>query len=87
MVVLLGSQVWNAWTASLTDNQRAEQVVAASRQIFTALINQRTDRSTTQRLWGGRGIPDRAKMKIYLKGLRDGEMPALAASNELLALR
>jgi methyl-accepting chemotaxis protein len=83
VVVLLGSQVWNAWSV-LTENQRAEQVVAASSRIFTALINQRTDRSSTQRFWEAEGPPS-AQNKVYLKELRDGEMPALAASSELLA--
>jgi methyl-accepting chemotaxis protein len=83
VVALLGSQVWNAWSV-LTDNQRAEQVVAASRQIFTALINQRTDRSSTQRFWEAEAPPN-AQNKAYLKALRDGEMPALAASSESLA--
>jgi methyl-accepting chemotaxis protein len=83
VILLLGSQVWTAWSV-LTENQRAEQVVAASRQLFTALINQRTDRSTTQRLWEAEAPPT-AQNTAYLKGLRDGEMPALAAGSAALA--
>ena len=83
LVVLLSSQVWDAWSV-LAENQRADQVVAASRQIFTALINQRTDRSTTQRLWEAEAPPT-AQNKAYLKDLRDREMPALAAGSALLA--
>jgi methyl-accepting chemotaxis protein len=82
-IVLLGSQVWNAWSV-LAENERAAQVVAASRDIFTALINQRTDRSTTQRLWSADGPPT-TQNRTYLKTLRDGEMQALASGIERLA--
>ncbi|HEX4368321.1 MAG TPA: HAMP domain-containing methyl-accepting chemotaxis protein [Rhodopila sp.] len=83
VIVLLGSQVWNAWSV-LGENQRAEQVVAASRQIFAALIAQRTDRATTQRLWDAEGTMT-GKNRLYLKALRDKEMPALAEGTALLA--
>ncbi|HEY4171752.1 MAG TPA: HAMP domain-containing methyl-accepting chemotaxis protein [Rhodopila sp.] len=83
VIVLLGAQVWNAWSL-LAENQRAEQVVAASRQIFTAMIAQRTDRSTTQRFWEAEGSPNE-KNQAYLKNLRDQEMPALATGTALLA--
>jgi methyl-accepting chemotaxis protein len=82
MVILLSLQVWDAWSV-FADSQRAEQVVAASRQIFTAMINQRTDRSTTQRLWEAEAPPS-PQNKAYLKALRDNEMPALAAGTALL---
>jgi methyl-accepting chemotaxis protein len=82
-IVLLGSQVGNAWSV-FAGQERAAQVVNASRYIFTALINQRTDRSTTQRLWEAEGSPG-AQNRTYLKALRDAEMPALAAGTELLA--
>ena len=82
VILLLGSQVWNAWSV-LGENQRAEQVVAASRQIFTALIAQRTDRATTSRLWEAEGAPTEQN-HAYLKKLRDEEMPALAAGTALL---
>jgi hypothetical protein len=82
VVILLGSQAWDAWSR-LKENQRAEQVVAAYRQIFTALINQRTDRSTTQRLWDAEGPPTEQN-KAYLADLRGHEMPALVAGTALL---
>ncbi|MDR3532951.1 MAG: HAMP domain-containing methyl-accepting chemotaxis protein [Rhodopila sp.] len=82
VVIPLGSQAWNAWSV-LAENQRAEQVVAASRQIFTALVNQRPDRSTTQRLWEAE-TPASAQSMAYLKDLRDHEMPALAVGTALL---
>ncbi len=83
VVILLVAQVWYAWTV-LAENRRAEHVVAASRQIFTALINQRTDRSTTQRFWEAEAPPT-VQNKAYLKALRDAEMPALTESSVLLA--
>ena len=83
VVILLGSQAWDAWFR-YAENKQTEQVVAASRHIFTTLINQRTDRSTTQRLWAADAAPT-AQNKTYLKTLRDNEMPALAAAIDLLA--
>jgi methyl-accepting chemotaxis protein len=81
-VILLGSQAWDAWSV-WSENKRAEQVVAASRQIFTALVYQRTDRSTTQRLWDEEG-PPAEQSSAYLADLRSNEMPALAAGTALL---
>src|SRR6185437_9553246 len=82
VIVLLGLQASDAWSR-YAENKQAEQVVAASRHIFTTLINQRTDRSTTQRLWAADAAPT-AQNKTYLKTLRDNEMPALAAAIDLL---
>ncbi len=82
VVVLLSLQVRDTWSA-FSDSQRAEQVVAASRHIFTALVAQRTDRSTTQRLWEAEGAPV-AQSRAYLKDLREAEMPALSAAIPLL---
>ena len=81
-VTLLSARVWDAWS-SYVENQRAVQVVAASRQIFTALLNQRPDRSTTQRMWEAEE-PGTPKNKAALKELRDAEMPALALGTEML---
>ena len=79
VVVVLGLQTWGAWSV-LQEAQRAQQVVSASQQIFTALVYHRTDRSTTQRLWDAEGSPT-AQNRAYLAKLRAGEMPALAAGN------
>ena len=86
VLILLGMQAWNAG-AAFAKNQRAEQVVAASRQIFIALANQRPDRSATQRLWEA-DTPAPARAKAYLRALQDKEMPALNAGIDMLtALR
>jgi methyl-accepting chemotaxis protein len=81
-VALLSAQTWDAWSV-LKENQRAVRVVAASRQIFTALSYQRADRSATQRMWDTDGLPT-AQDKAYAAEMRDGEMPALAAGTALL---
>jgi methyl-accepting chemotaxis protein len=81
-IVLLGINVLYSWN-NLAENNRAKLVVAASRQIFTALINQRTDRSTTQRIWEADQLIT-TDNRAYLSGLRNAEMPALAASLEQL---
>jgi methyl-accepting chemotaxis protein len=83
LVLLTCSQSWDAWVV-LQASQRSEQVVAASRQMFTALVYHRTDRSTTQRLWEAEGAPN-AQNKAYLAELRSNEMPALASAIPLLA--
>ncbi len=81
-IILLGSQAWDSWSLFRV-NQRAEQAVSASQQIFAALVYQRTDRSTTQRLWDAEGSPTE-QSKAYLADLRGHEMPALAAGIESL---
>ena len=68
VLMLLSSQTWDAWSV-LKDSQRAERVVAASRQIFTALVNQRPDRATVPRLWDAEAAPT-PQMKTYLSGLQ-----------------
>ena len=64
---------WAAWRQS----RHAERVVDASKAIFTALVNMRTDRSTTMLAWeAGQGLSD--QNRASLSRLRDTEMPALA---------
>ncbi len=81
-VILLGLNVRVSWDV-LAENARAERVVAASRQIFTALINIRTDRSSTQRTWEADQVLS-VDNQAYVTTLRQAEMPALAASLDLL---
>jgi methyl-accepting chemotaxis protein len=82
-ISLLGVGVLQSWHI-LSESERAEGVVAASRQIFTALINQRPDRSASQRFWGA-DEPITPASRSYLKGLQGAEMPALTASLALLS--
>jgi len=66
----------------LSRSQRAERVVAASRQMFTAMINMRTDRSTVQRSWDGdAGLT--AVAKTALDKYQGAEFPALTAALSL----
>ncbi|HET6608519.1 MAG TPA: methyl-accepting chemotaxis protein [Rhodopila sp.] len=70
-----------SWQA-LSRSERAERVVAASRQMFTAMINMRTDRSTVQRSWDGdAGLTEAAK--TGLERYQGVEVPALAAAVDL----
>ena len=82
MVILLSLSVTASWRV-FTESNRARQVVAASRQIFTALTNQRTDRISTQRYWQSEDTLSPAN-RAYITPLRDAEMPALAATLDLL---
>jgi methyl-accepting chemotaxis protein len=82
VLILLSSQTWDAWSV-LQDSQRAERVVAVSRQIFTVLVNLRPDRANVPRVWAAAGAPTTAT-KAYLAGLRDREMSGLSAGIALL---
>jgi methyl-accepting chemotaxis protein len=77
-IILISLGVAGSWHV-LAETRRAEQVVAVSGQIFTALVNLRTDRSTTPRTWGLDETIS-AKNRANVTVLRDGEMPALAAT-------
>jgi methyl-accepting chemotaxis protein len=80
-IILMGMSVRASWHV-LAEGRRAERVVATSSQIFNALINLRTDRSTTPRAWEADETLS-AKNKENVTKLRNGEMPALAATLDL----
>ncbi len=82
VIGLLCVNVRASW-GILADSNRAKLVVAASRQIFTALINQRTDRSSVQRMWESDQIIS-ADNRAVVTTLQTAEMPALTASLTLL---
>ena len=71
----LSVSAWNAWVAR-EDAGRILSVVDASGPVFTTLLNQRTDRSTTLRTWNA-AEPITPGNRAYLAALRDAEMPAL----------
>ncbi|HVY16289.1 MAG TPA: HAMP domain-containing methyl-accepting chemotaxis protein [Rhodopila sp.] len=82
LIALICLRLSHSWTV-LARGERAEQVVAASRQIFTALVNMRTDRSTVQRSWQAEaGLTPVAK--AALDGYLRAEVPAMAAAVPLL---
>ncbi len=82
-VGVLASRAWEAWTDRAAA-ARILRVVDASGPAFTTLVNQRTDRSTTQRTWKA-AEPISASNRAYLTKLRDAEMPALRRTIEALA--
>jgi methyl-accepting chemotaxis protein len=82
-VGMLSLRAWDAAT-QLAATDRILQVVEASGPAFTAMINQRTDRSTTTRTWQA-ADPISANNRAYLSQLRDAEMPALRKTLQLLA--
>jgi methyl-accepting chemotaxis protein len=78
LIGLIGLNLAGSWQV-LSRSERAEHVVAASRQIFTALINMRTDRSSVQRSWDGEaGLT--AMTKTALDSYQGAEVPAMAAA-------
>ena len=74
-VAAFGLRAWEAWSAR-AEAERTLRVVEASGPAFVALVNQRTDRSTTVRSWAAEE-PISADNRAYLVSLRDAEMPAL----------
>ena len=82
-LIAIGLTVQNALTAAnaLTRAERILRVVDVSGPVFTTLLNQRTDRSTTVRTWNA-AEPITPANRSYLAKLRDGEMPALRAALE-----
>jgi methyl-accepting chemotaxis protein len=73
---------WNSWDR-LQAASRISKVANASADLFKAMNNIRGDRSTTQRLLNS-DQPIDSKTDSYLRGLRDGEMPAMASALEQL---
>ncbi len=84
-VLAVGMLSLRAWDAAvlLGGTERALRVVEASGPVFTAMINQRTDRSTTARTWAG-AEPINAQNRAFLSKLREAEMPALRQAVLLL---
>jgi methyl-accepting chemotaxis protein len=78
----IGAQAWTAWR-TVDRSARTREIIAASRQIFTALVFQRTDRGVTLTTWNQPG-PASAASLTYLASQRAAEMPAIAAGTRLL---
>jgi methyl-accepting chemotaxis protein len=74
----------NAWDSfgRLQVASRISVVADASANLFKAMHNLRTDRSTTTRLLNSDSMD--ADIEKYLRGLRDAEMPAMANALGLL---
>ena len=76
--VVIGSSVnsWDAWTR-LQLTSRISMVTAISANLFNAMNNVRSDRISTIRLLKADQPMDRA-IEIYIRGLRDAEMPLIS---------
>ena len=78
MTALLCVTAWNSWQRLATTN-RISVVADASSNLFKAMHNLRSDRSTTSRNLNDDGVlqPD---MQKYLRVTRDAELPAMRAA-------
>ena len=82
VVVGFSLNAWNSWNR-LQVESRISVVADASANLFKAMHNLRTDRSTTNRLLNS-DAPMDADIEKYLRNIRDTEMPAMANALGLL---
>ncbi|MDI1265413.1 MAG: HAMP domain-containing methyl-accepting chemotaxis protein, partial [bacterium] len=75
VVVGFSLNAWDAW-GRLQSASRIAVISDASANMFKAMHNLRTDRSTTNRLLNG-DAPMDADIEKYLRNIRDTEMPAM----------
>jgi methyl-accepting chemotaxis protein len=76
VVVGFSLNAWDSW-GRLQQAGRISVITDASANMFKAMHNLRTDRSTTNRLLNG-GAPLDADIEKYLRALRDAEMPGMS---------
>ncbi len=83
MTALLSVSAWNSW-GRLSTTSRISVVADASSNLFKAMHNMRSDRSTTSRSLNDDAVlaPDIQK---YLRAARDAEIPAMRSAAEVLA--
>jgi methyl-accepting chemotaxis protein len=83
MTALLSVSAWNSW-GRLSAASRISVVADASANLFKAMHNMRSDRSTTSRSLNDDAVlaPDIQK---YLRAARDAEIPAMRSAAEVLA--
>lgn len=82
VVVGFSLNAWDAW-ARLQVTSRISVITDASANMFKAMHNLRTDRSTTNRLLLG-AAPMDSDIEKYLRSLRDAEMPSMSNALGLL---
>ncbi len=82
VVALLAINAWGSWSQVRTAG-RVLTIADASANVFKAMHNLRTDRSSTNRTLNAEGGLD-ADMDKYLRGIRDAEMPAMRSALEQL---
>jgi methyl-accepting chemotaxis protein len=81
IVVIFALSAWESW-GRLQSASRISVIADASANLFKAMHNLRTDRSTTSRLLNSDTMD--ADIEKYLRSLRDAEMPAMANGLALL---
>jgi methyl-accepting chemotaxis protein len=82
IVLGVSFSAWESWQRLQTAN-RISLVADVSANLFKAMHNLRTDRSTTNRLLNS-DQPVDSEVDKYLRGIRDAEMPAMRNALELL---
>ena len=82
VVIGFSLNAWESWSRLQLTN-RIAVIADASANLFKAMHNLRTDRSTTNRLLNS-DAPVDSDIDKYLRNLRDTEMPAM--SNALVLL-
>ncbi|MGR4929748.1 methyl-accepting chemotaxis protein [Bradyrhizobium sp. CAR08] len=82
VVIVLSLTAYESWDRLKTAN-RISQIADTSADLFKAMHNLRTDRSTTVRLLNATEPMD-GEIEKYLRALRDAQMPAMARAIELL---
>ena len=82
VVVGFSLNAWDSW-GRLQVASRISLVADASANLFKAMHNLRTDRSSTNRMLNTEGPMD-AEMEKYLRNIRDTQMPAMANALALL---
>src|SRR5215468_11472619 len=82
VVVGFSLNAWDSWSR-LQVASRISVVADASANLFKAMHNLRTDRSSTNRMLNTDGPMD-AEMEKYLRNIRDTQMPAMANALALL---
>ena len=83
VVVGFSLNAWDSW-GRLQTASRISVITDASANMFKAMHNLRTDRSTTNRLLNG-GAPMDSDIEKYLRSLRDAEMPGMSNALTLFA--
>ena len=78
VVVGFSLNAWDSW-GRLQAASRIAVIADASANMFKAMHNLRTDRSTTNRLLNS-DAPMEADIEKYLRNIRDTEMPAMASA-------
>ncbi len=76
VVVAISLNAWDSW-GRLQVASRISVIADASANLFKAMHNLRTDRSTTSRLLNS-DAPMDGDIEKYLRNIRDAEMPAMA---------